>query len=377
VDPEEEWRQMFREAWRLQRDQFWTQDLSGVDWKAVHDRYLPLVDRASSRAEFSDLMWELQGELNTSHAYEMGGDYRPEPAWHQGFLGADLAFDEASGAWRVARVPRGDSWDPAHPAQRLVHLAGREVRLSVRAAGWGPRTVAVRTLRDEQPLRYRDWVEANRARVHAATGGRVGYVHVPNMGPLGYAEFHRYYASEVDRDALVVDVRWNGGGHVSQLLLEKLRRERVGYNQSRWSGVTPYPDDSPAGPMVALTNEYAGSDGDIFSHCFKLMGLGKLIGKRTWGGVVGIWPRHALVDGAVTTQPEFSFWFRDVGYGVEGHGTDPDVEVEIAPQDHAAGRDTQLEAGIEWALKALEAKQPLAADLDRRPLRRPPALPKE
>jgi tricorn protease len=406
VVPGAEWRQMFREAWRLQRDQFWTPDLSGVDWVSVHDRYAPLVDRVASRAEFSDLMWELQGELNTSHAYEMGGDYRPEPAWHQGFLGADLALDVATGAWKVARLPRGDSWDAARssplcapgagvregdeilavdgepvgrdatPAQRLVNLAGRDVRVTVRTPGGEARTVAVRTLRDEQPLRYRDWVERNRAKVHAATGGRVGYVHIPNMGPLGYSEFHRYYGAEVDREGLLVDVRWNGGGHVSQLLLEKLARVRRGYDVSRYGSPRPYPDDSPMGPLVALTNEYAGSDGDMFSHCFKLYGLGPLIGKRTWGGVVGIWPRHALVDGSVTTQPEFAFWFRDVGFGIEGHGTDPDVEVEILPQDHAAGRDTQLDRGIAEILRILSERKPALPDFGPRPVRRPPALPK-
>ena len=192
----------------------------------------------------------------------------------------------------------------------------------------------------------------------------------------GYSEFHRYYAAEVERDALLVDVRWNGGGHVSQLLLEKLSRRPRGFNQSRWRVPAPYPGDAPRGPVLALTNEYAGSDGDIFSHCFKLFGLGPLIGKRTWGGVVGIWPRHALVDGTVTTQPEFAFWFRDVGYDVEGHGTDPDVEVEIRPQDHRAGRDPQLERGIAEALAMLKQQGPAAADLAKRPLRRPPTLPK-
>ncbi len=404
VVPGDEWKQIFREAWRLQRDQFWTPDLSGIDWVAVHDRYLPLVDRAATRAEFSDLLWELQGELGTSHAYEMGGDYRAAPSFPQGQLGADVALD-ADGTWKVVRLPRGDSWEAsatsplgapgvgiavgdellsvdgeavgtaASPASRLVHAAGKDVALRVRTPGGEPRTVAVRALRDETLLRYRDWVEANRARVHAATGGRVGYVHIPDMGPRGWSEFHRYFGAEVDHLGLVIDVRWNGGGHVSQLLLEKLARKRRGYNTSRWMGVTPYPDDSPMGPMVAVTNEYAGSDGDMFSHNFKLYGLGALIGKRTWGGVVGIWPRHALVDGTVTTQPEFGFWFTDVGFDIEGHGTDPDVEVEIAPQDHAAGRDTQLERAIELVVARIEHEQPRVPDLGVRPVRKAPRLP--
>jgi len=405
VDPGAEWRQMFREAWRLQRDQFWTADMSNVDWPAIHDRYLPLVERVGSRAEFSDLMWEMQGELATSHCYEMGGDYRPEPTWWQGFLGVDVAYDAAAKAWKVTRIPRGDSWDLARasalaapglgiavgdeilavdgeplasdagPAAKLVHTAGRDVRLIVRHAG-EVRTLAVRTMRDEQPMRYRDWVEANRARVHAASKGRLGYVHVPNMGPLGYSEFHRYYRVEVEHEGLVVDVRWNGGGHVSQLLLEKLARRRVAYDFTRHMGASSYPDAAPMGPMVALTNEYAGSDGDIFSHNFKQYGLGPLIGKRTWGGVVGIWPRHALVDGTVTTQPEFAYWFEDGGFGVEGHGTDPDVEVEIRPQDHAKGLDPQLERGIAEAMALVEKTKPRIPDPGPRPDRRPPPLPK-
>ena len=174
----------------------------------------------------------------------------------------------------------------------------------------------MKTLRDERMLRYRAWVDANRAYVHEQTGGSVGYVHIPDMGPWGFAEFHRGYLSEFNREALVVDVRYNRGGHVSPLLLEKLARKRVGYDMSRYGPPVPYPPESVGGPMVALTNQFAGSDGDIFSHCFKLYKLGPLVGKRTWGGVIGINPYHRLVDGTITTQPEFSFWFVDVGWKV-------------------------------------------------------------
>jgi len=217
-----------------------------------------------------------------------------------------------------------------------------------------PRTVIVKTLKNEMPLYYREWVEKNRAWVHEQTGGRCGYVHIPDMGPVGYAEFHRYFLAEVDRDGLVIDARFNRGGHVSALLLEKLARKRLGYVQTRWFGVHPWPEDSPTGPMVALTNEFAGSDGDIFSHNFKTMKLGPLIGKRTWGGVIGIWPRHTLVDGGVTTQPEFSFWFKDIGWQVENYGVDPDIEVEYRPQDYLAGFDPQLRRGVDELLKQLE-----------------------
>ena len=238
------------------------------------------------------------------------------------------------------------------------------------------RSVAVETLSSEALLRYRDWVEANRARVHEATEGRVGYVHVPNMMAQGYSEFHRYFLVELHREGLIVDVRFNGGGHVSSLLLEKLLRRRVGYDATRWGVPEPYPSDAPMGPMVALTNEYAGSDGDIFSHSWKLFGLGPLIGKRTWGGVVGIWPRHALVDGTITTQPEFSHWFEDVGWGVENYGTDPDIEVDIRPQDHAARVDPQLDRGLSEITKLVRKMKPRVPDLTDRPILRPPPLPK-
>jgi tricorn protease len=406
VNPGSEWRQMFREAWRLQRDQFWTPDMSQVDWIAVHNRYLPLVDRVASRSEFSDLLWEMQGELGTSHAYELGGDYRRSPDYSQGYLGADFEYDAATDAWKIVHIAQGDHWDEDQdsplngagvnvqvgdyllaingrkltrtlsPAMALVNLAGKEIALTIKHGEEEPRMVMVKALRGEMLTRYREWVERNRQRVHAATNGRVGYVHIPDMGPRGYAEFHRGYLAEVDREGLIVDVRFNGGGHVSALILEKLARRRVGYDTSRWGQTPqPYPPESVLGPMVALTNEQAGSDGDIFSHGFKLMKLGTLLGKRTWGGVIGIWPQHALVDGTVTTQPEFSFWFEDVGWGVENYGTDPDIEVDNTPQDYARGYDAQLERAIEEIQKLLAANPPKVPTFDAKPSRALPQLP--
>jgi tricorn protease len=347
----------------------------------------------------------MQGELGTSHAYEMGGDYRQEPSYPIGFLGADLGWDEAASCWRVARLIHGEPGEPnafsplmgpginvgagsmlrainghrlgpkAAPNELLVHQARSEVVLTVSdAAGGNVRDVTVTTLRSEFPLRYREWVDANRRRVHEETGGKCGYVHIPDMGPRGFAEFHRLYLSEVQYDALIVDVRFNRGGHVSQLLLEKLARKRIGYDVSRWGTPEPYPSYSVAGPMIALTNQHAGSDGDIFSHCFKLMGLGPLIGKRTWGGVVGIWPRNLLVDGTMMTQPEFSFWFVDVGWGVENYGTDPDIDVDIAPQDYRAGRDPQMAKAIEVVLNELEEHPVVRPRFEDRPNLAPPLL---
>lgn len=398
VDPGAEWRQMAREAWRLQRDYFWTPDMSSVDWNAVWERYEPLLDRVATRGEFSDLMWEMQGELGTSHAYEFGGDYRPEPAYHQGFLGADFSWQADVGGYRIERIIQGapgepDAFSPLRapgvmaeagdvllaingrrlgedltPQQALLNQAGCEVTLTLRR-GDEDRVVTTRALRSESAARYREWVELNRHKVREATGGRVGYVHIPDMGAAGYAEFHRLFLAESEADALVVDVRFNGGGHVSQLLLEKLARKRIGYDVPRWGKPEPYPNHSVAGPIVMLTNQFAGSDGDIVSHCFKLMGLGPLIGTRTWGGVVGIGPHNPLADGGMTTQPEYSFWFTDVGWGVENYGTDPDIEVQMRPQDYAAGRDPQLEAAIAEVVRLLDEHPPAKPDFRDRPSR--------
>jgi tricorn protease len=390
VEPRNEWRQMFAEAWRLQREQFWDENMSGVDWDAVHARYAALLPRLRTRVELSDLIWEMQGELGTSHAYEIGGDFRVPPQYRRGFLGADYVWDESVGGYRITRIYRGDSWDreldsplaepgldvrpgdvivalggrnvsrEITPDSLLVNVAARDISLTLTRGGERRRVLA-RTLRDERMLRYRAWVEENRRTVHERSDGRVGYIHIPDMGPWGFAEFHRGFLSEFNLAGLIVDVRYNRGGHISPLLLEKLARKRVGYDVSRYGPPVPYPPESVAGPMVALTNQFAGSDGDIFSHCFKLYGLGPLIGMRTWGGVIGINPYHRLVDGTLTTQPEYSFWFSDVGWAVENYGTDPDVEVDIAPQESMRGVDPQMERALEMILAGLReqpARQP-------------------
>ena len=395
LEPRAEWAQMYRESWRMQREQFWNEQMSAVDWDLVGDRYERLLPRVRTRGELSDLIWEMQGELGTSHAYEFGGDHREPPHYARGFLGADLQWDQKHGGYRIERILRGDSWDRDHdsplaepgvdvhqgdlitaiggvdlsaertPEEVLVNTADQHVVLTISPRKGGQRRVTVKALRDERMLRYRAWVEANRTHVHEQTGGRVGYLHIPDMGPFGFSEFHRGYLTEFNRDGLIVDVRFNRGGHVSPLLLEKLARKRVGYDVSRYGPPTPYPPESVGGPIVALTNQFAGSDGDIFSHCFKLYKLGPLVGKRTWGGVIGINPYHRLVDGTITTQPEFSFWFVDVGWKVENYGTDPDCDVDVAPQDVREGRDPQMREALRLMNEALIGKNGLPSFVDR------------
>ncbi|HEY7419032.1 MAG TPA: S41 family peptidase, partial [Ktedonobacteraceae bacterium] len=385
IQPAAEWQQMFDEAWRLQREQFWTEDMSGVDWDAIYAQYAPLVKRIGSRSELSDLIYELQGELGTSHAYERGGEYRIGPMYRQGQLGIDWSYDEQTQRYRITRIVRGDPFNkdatspltapgihiqagdaviavngqrvgPAcSPQELLVNQALCEVQLTIEPTnGSAPYNITVKTLAEERTARYREWVEQNRRWVHQQSQKRVGYIHIPDMSARGYAEFHRCYLQEYDYPTLIVDVRWNGGGNVSGLLLEKLARRRLGYKFSRWGQPRPYPREAPHGPMVALTNEHAGSDGDIFSHCFKLMKLGSLVGTRTWGGVIGIAPRHQLVDGTITTQPEYANWFVDVGWNIENYGTDPDIEVDIAPQDYVCGIDPQLTRAVTEALHLLD-----------------------
>ncbi len=398
IQPAAEWQQMFNEAWRLQREQFWTEDMSGIDWDAIYAQYAPLVKRIGSRAELSDLIYELQGELGTSHAYERGGEYRVGPMYRQGLLGVDWSYDEQAQRYRIARIVRGDPFNkdatspltapgiqvqpgdaviaingqrvgPAcSPQELLVNQASSEVQLTIEPAnGAAPYNVTVKTLVEERTARYREWVEQNRRQVHQQSQERVGYIHIPDMAAKGYAEFHRGFLQEYDYPALIVDVRWNGGGSVSSLLLEKLSRRRLGYKFSRWGQPRPYPREAPHGPMVALTNEHAGSDGDIFSHCFKLMKLGTLVGTRTWGGVIGIAPRHRLVDGTITTQPEYANWFVDVGWNIENYGTDPDIEVDIAPQDYVCNTDPQLMRAVAEALRLLDTYPLLEPNPGERP----------
>ncbi|MBV8490315.1 MAG: PDZ domain-containing protein, partial [Candidatus Eremiobacteraeota bacterium] len=378
-------------------ENFWDPQMSGIDWDAVLARYEALLPKIRTRNELSDLIWEMQGELGTSHAYEYGGDYRVPPQYQRGFLGAELAWDASRGGYRIERIFRGDSWnrdadsplaepgldvregdvivaiggkrlsETVSPDRLLVNTSGRDVSITLRSRKDEERTILVKALASEAPLRYRAWVEAKRREVHRRTNERVGYLHVPDMGPWGFSEFHRGYLSEFDRNGLIVDVRYNRGGHVSPLLLEKLARKRVGFDAPRYGSPIPYPPESVGGPIVAITNQFAGSDGDIFSHCFKLYKLGPLVGKRTWGGVIGIDPYHHLVDGTLTTQPEFSFWFSDVGWKVENYGTDPDHEVDVAPHDYRDGKDPQLDLALELMERELETYVEVRPDLSTRP----------
>ncbi|MFE6351410.1 S41 family peptidase [Streptomyces rochei] len=394
VDPAAEWRQMFDETGRIMRDHFWRPDMNGVDWDGVLDRYRPVLDRIATHDDLVDLLWEVHGELGTSHAYVTPRGGHGSGA-RQGLLGADLSRHE-DGTWRVDRVLPSETSDPearsplaapgvavragdailavagrpvdpvTGPGPLLVGTAGKPVELTVSPSGGGePRHAVVVPLADEEPLRYHAWVADRRAYVHEKSGGRLGYLHVPDMVGAGWAQLHRDLRVEVAREGLVVDVRENRGGHTSQLVVEKLARRIVGWDLPRGMRPTSYPLDAPRGPVVAVANEFSGSDGDIVNAAIKALGIGPVVGTRTWGGVIGIDSRYRLVDGTLITQPKYAFWLEGYGWGVENHGVDPDVEVPQRPQDHAAGRDPQLDEAIRLALAALEET----------PAKTPPSLP--
>ncbi|QNP72790.1 PDZ domain-containing protein [Streptomyces roseirectus] len=381
VDPAAEWRQMFDEAGRLMRDNFWREDLSGVDWAGVLDRYRPVLDRVATHDDLVDLLWEVQGELGTSHAYVGARGYGSGP--RQGLLGADISR-HSDGSWRVDRILPSETSDPdarsplaapgvavrpgdaivavgGHPVDPvagagplLVGTAGKAVELTVSPAGGGDvRHAVVVPITDEEALRYHAWVADRRAYVHAASGGRLGYLHVPDMQAPGWAQIHRDLRVEVAREGLLVDVRENRGGHTSQLVVEKLARRIVGWDLARGMRPTSYPLDAPRGPVVAIANEFSGSDGDIVNAAIKALGIGPVVGTRTWGGTIGIDSRYRLVDRTLVTQPKYAIWLEGVGWGVENHGVDPDVEVVVRPQDYVAGVDVQLDAAIALALEGL------------------------
>jgi tricorn protease len=406
ADPAALWRHAYDEAGRLLRRDFWVPDMSGVDWDGVLDDYRPLLDRIRGADDFTDLMWEVFGELGTSHAYVLppadGSDNEARGA--VGLLGADISRDE-SGRWVVDRVLPGESSDPqarsplaapgvaAGPGDVLLAVdgqpvdplrgpwpllsgtPGKPVELTIQPAPQPqsepqpqqsqepqeplqPRRVAVVPLRSERRLRYQDWVAGRRRLVRELGAARLGYLHIPDMMGAGWAHFSRDLRAEMRYDGLIMDIRGNSGGHISQLVIGKLAPRVIAWDVSRWYQPESYPLDARRGPLVALADEAAGSDGDIVTAAIRSLGLGPVVGTRTWGGVVGYIAPHELVDGTRITVPQLAFAFNDYGWDVENYGVDPDVEVLITPDDWTAGHDPQLETAVRLALEALDKQGP-------------------
>ncbi|MFF0625753.1 S41 family peptidase [Streptomyces sp. NPDC004296] len=409
VDPEAEWRQAFDEAGRIVRAYFWDPKLSGIDWEDVLAQYRPLLERVASPDEFADLLREVLGELGTSHAYVTGARRNEGPPHYQrpiGLLGAN--FVRRDGRWVVKRILPGESSDSKarsplagtgiRDGSALTHVDGRPVDpvtgpypLLAAAGGttveltFAPpegagnghaRRVAVVPLIDERPLRYQDWVAKRRAVVRTLSDGRCGYLHIPDMGGSGWAQFNRDLRREVAMPALVVDVRGNAGGNISELVIEKLTRTIMGWDLTRDAEPVSYTSNAPRGPVVALADEMTSSDGDMITAAFKLQGIGPVVGTRTWGGVVGMTGRHRLGDGTQITVPMNAAWFHLYGWGVENHGVEVDIEALRSPLHWAEGRHPQLGVAVRTALELLD-RHPAAAppDLSDVPDRRRPPLP--
>ncbi|MET7691871.1 S41 family peptidase [Streptomyces sp. NPDC005483] len=389
VDPAAEWRQAYEEAGRLIRAYFWEPGMCGIDWDAVLDQYRPLLERIASPDEFADLLREVLGELGTSHAYVTAARRNEGPPHYQrrqGLLGANFVLRD--GGWTVRRILPGDSSDSKarsplagtgiREGAVLTHVDGRPVDAvtgpyPLLAAAGGTtveltftpaegegraRRVAVVPLLDERPLRYQDWVAKRRAVVRELSGGRCGYLHIPDMGGSGWAQFNRDLRMEVSRPALIVDVRGNAGGHISELVVEKLSRTILGWDLTRNAQPVSYASNAPRGPVVALADEATSSDGDMITAAFKLLKLGPVVGQRTWGGVVGMTGRHQLGDGTVITVPMNAAWFDAYGWSIENQGVTPDLEILRTPLDWAEGRHAQLDDAVRLALDLLETTPP-------------------
>jgi tricorn protease len=399
--PSEEWPQIFDEVWRRYRDYFYVENMHGYDWEALRDRYRPLLYHVGHRSDLNYLISEMIAELNVGHAYITGGDFEVPDRPGVALLGCRFELDEDAGRYRISRIFEGQNEEETYrspltevgvgvevgdyvlsidgveltadrnPFELLRDKAGAPITLEVNDSPDrdGARPVTVRPRSSESELLYLAWVEGNRRKVSEATGGKVGYVHIPDMGANGLREFIKTFYPQIRKQGLVVDVRNNGGGNVSQMLIERLNRELLGTRFSRNSDrAGTYPETVFHGHMVCLINANSASDGDIFPARFKAAGLGPLIGKRSWGGVIGITDHGPLIDGGGVNVPEFGTNDVDGSWIIEGYGVDPDIEVENDPASVIAGRDPQLERGIEEVLEAIEA------DPRRLPTRPPPPV---
>lgn len=385
IDPRAEWKEIFDDAWRMERELFYDPTMHHVDWKAVHDQYARMLDDCASRDDVGYVIGEMISELNVGHAYYGGGDVAPEPSLSVGLLGVDFALQ--NGAYQIAKIYRGAPWDT--DARGPLGQPGTDVKegdylLAVNGASLDPlqdpwaafqglanrvvtltvsrkpkldsdaREVPVQLAGSENDLRYRAWIEQNRAYVDRKTGGRVGYIYVPNTGTDGQNDLVRQFLGQLDKDALIIDERWNGGGQIPDRFIELLNRPVTNYWARRSEKDMVWPPISHQGPKCMLINGLSGSGGDAFPWYFRKAGLGKLIGTRTWGGLVGLGGNPALIDNAEVTTPNFAFYKPNGTWAVEGHGVDPDIEVLDDPSLMANGGDPQLDAAIKEMLTELK-----------------------
>lgn len=392
VNLREEWKELVTDAWRRYRDFFYVENMHGVDWDGVLAHYLPMVDDAVSREDVGYIIGEIIGELNAGHTYSSGGDFDRQPNENVGMLGADFAVTSANGydGFEITKIFRGAAWDTdaigplsqygldisegdiitavngnqvdisIDPWASFVGLARTETTLTIISATEGEeevineREITIKPLGSEFNLRYRAWIESNRRYVDEASDGKIGYIYVPNTGVQGQNELFRQFFGQIGKEALMIDERWNGGGQIPNRFIELLNRPQTNMWYRRDGADWNWPYDSHQGPKAMLINGNAGSGGDMFPWLFKHHNLGKLIGKRTWGGLVGISTVPALIDGGSVSVPNFGFYELDGTWGIEGHGVEPDIEVEADPALMLDGADPQLDVAIEHLLNEIK-----------------------
>ncbi|NLO52436.1 MAG: protease, partial [Bacteroidales bacterium] len=385
VDPKVEWQQIFDESWRQMRDFFYDPGMHGLDWDQVYQKYNPLVSYVNNRYDLNYVIGEMIGELNVGHAYVNGGDRIEAKRIKTGLLGAELSRDK-SGYYRIDKILPGENWNKSVRSplteigvnisegdyiiavngkntsemtdiyQALVGTVGQTVELTISKSPSDADTHGelVKPIADESQLYYYQWVRDNIRKVNEATDGQVGYLHIPDMGPEGLNEFVKYFYPQVRKKALIIDDRGNGGGNVSPMIIERLRRELSMMAMGRNTIGEPKPDAMMHGPMVLLINQYSASDGDLFPYQFRKHNLGKLIGTRTWGGVVGIRGSLPFIDGADLRKPEYAHYDAEgKSFIIEGYGVDPDIEVRNDPAKEFEGIDQQLNKAIEVILEEL------------------------
>ena len=389
LDLKEEWDQIFNECWRQMKYFFYAPNMHGVDWQGMKARYEPLAKAVNSRADLTYVIGEMIGELSIGHTYVGGGDIPQVERIDIGMLGAQFSRDQKTGFYKITKILKGQNWNRSLRSplteigvnvkegdyllaingkptsamtdiyEALLNTVGKQVTVKVNSLPEekGSREVVVVPLKDELPLYYYNWVENNAQKVDKATAGKVGYIHVPDMGARGLNEFVEHFYPQLRKKALIIDVRGNGGGNVSSMLIERLRREIVMVEMARNTIPRPEPEALLMGPKVCLIDEFSASDGDIFPYRFKTYNLGKLIGKRTWGGVVGIRGSLPLLDGGFLMKPEFApFSVDGKNWVIEGRGVEPDIYVDNDPAKEYAGIDEQLNKAIEVILEELKAQ---------------------
>jgi tricorn protease len=388
VDPKAEWQQMYRETWRIERDFFYDPNYHGLDLQATAKKYEPYLAALEHRADLNYLFNEMLGELSVGHLYVGGGDM-PNPKFVPGgLLGADYKIE--NGRYRFARVYNGENWNPnlrapltqpgvnVQEGEYLLAVKGREltandnlyaffestagkqvvIKVGPNPDGSNAREVTVVPVADEQGLRNLAWVEGNRRKVDQLSGGKLAYIWLPDTAEGGYTNFNRYYFAQLDKQGAVVDERFNSGGHAADYVIDYLKKPLNSYWAVREGEDFRQPFGTLPGPKAMITNEYAGSGGDYLPWLFRRSGIGPLIGKRTWGGLVGIGGYPTLIDGGGVTAPHFAFYTPEGQWEVENHGVAPDIEVEFDPKAWRAGRDPQLEKAVEVVLDALKKNPP-------------------